>query len=358
MECPQSVYHSKTEKIMRNFIYNNIQGITICTALPTEKAEKNESKKSVAVFEQTTSDLGFSAAQEIITSKEIDVNEIGALIFLTKTPDYRGPATAMVLQNRLEIPKNCIVYDSPTGNAGFESGLNLGASLLNSITQNYALIVFGDTISKQLNKEDISELPFQDGATAILLEKGEANSPVSMSTLALSEKWTSFMLPSGGFRKNDTFFNQLSSKRENQTAEHLHLDAQKVYDSIQPELSSIKNKIGTLISNSDNTDIAIIINLMTPALENELQSLLKSEDYAKDVFLSSEHITQTMASTVPLMIEKIAFEKKKSPIQIISVSLGEGLCINVSSLEINKSSVLETINSDEFYDNGYVTHEM
>lgn len=343
---------------MRQFTYNSIKVFSICTALPLQKEIKKGRFKSIAVSEQTTSDLGFLAAQKIIQSKNIDPNNIGAIVLLTKTPDYRGPATAMVLQNRLGIPKDCIVYDSPTGNGGFENGLNLGASLLKSITQKYALVVFGDTISKQLNDKDISDLPFQDGATALLLEKNEDAAELSMATLTLSENWTSFMIPSGGFRKNNAFFNQLNPKRENQTAEHLHLDSSKVFDAIQQELPSIKNKINTLIPESNKTDSAIIINLLTPELEKELQSLLNSEEYAQDVYLSSEHITQTMASTVPLMIEKIVSEKKKSPIQIISVSLGEGLCLNISNLEVSEYSVIETVHSDEFYDNGFVTHEM
>ncbi len=339
------------------FKYNHIKELTLCTALPSQK-KGNDTLKSIAVFEQTTADLGFLAAQKIIQKKGIAPIEIGAVVFLTKTPDYRGPATAMVLQNRLEISKDCIVYDSPTGNLGFESGINIGASLLKSIAQNFTLVVFGDTISKQLPDKDILELPFQDGATAVLLEKGVNTSTVSMFSLALSENWRSFMVPSGGFRKNNMFFSQLSSKKEYQTAEHLHLDTLKIQDAILPELSVVKNSLSNLISELQKPNILIIVNLLTPALEKQLETLLKTEAYGKDVYLSSDHIPQTMAATVPLMIERLVPEKKNSPLTIISVSLGEGLSLNICSIEISDTSVLETISSDEFYENGFVTHEM
>ena len=65
-----------------------------------------------------------------------------------------------------------------------------------------------------------------------------------------------------------------------------------------------------------------------------------------------------MAATVPLLLERVITEKKSFPQQIVSVSLGEGLCVNVSNFEVSESSVLETIGSDEFYENGFVTHEM
>jgi 3-oxoacyl-[acyl-carrier-protein] synthase-3 len=339
------------------FKYSHIKELTFCTALPSQKKGNNK-LKSISVFEQTTADLGFLAAQNIIQKKEILPSEIGALVFLTKTPDYRGPATAMVLQNRLEIPKDCIVYDSPTGNLGFESGINLGASLLKSISQSFALVVFGDTISKQLSDENLLQLPFQDGATAVILEKGENTSIVSMFSLTLSQKWSSFMIPSGGFRKNDMFFNQLNSKKEHQTAEHLHLDTLKVQDAILPELTIVKNTLSNLISELQKPNVSIIVNLLMPELEKQFQSLLKTEAYGQDVYLSSAHIPQTMAATVPLMIERLVAEKKNFPLTIISVSLGEGLSLNISSIEIYDTSVLETIGSDEFYENGFVTHEM
>ena len=343
--------------VMVAFKYNHIKELTLCTVLPSQK-KGSDRLKSIAVFEQTTADLGFLAAQKIIQKKGITPSEIGALVFLTKTPDYRGPATAMVLQNRLEIAKDCIVYDSPTGNLGFENGMNLGASLLKSITQRFALVVFGDTISKQLSVEDILELPFQDGATAVLLEKGINTSTVSMFSLTLSENWSSFMIPSGGFRKNDMFFNQLSSKKDQQTAEHLHLDTLKIKDAILPELTIVKNTLSNLISELQKPNVSIIVNLFMPELEKQFQSLLKTEAYGQDVYLSSEHIPQTMAATVPLLLERVITEKKSFPQQIVSVSLGEGLCVNVSNFEVSESSVLETIGSDEFYENGFVTHEM
>lgn len=343
---------------MRNFTYNGIQELTICTALPIPRNNEADSPKSVAVLEQTTSDLGFLAAQNIIQSKSIDPDAIGVVIFLSKTPDYRGPATAMVLQNRLQIPQDCIVYDSPTGNAGFENAINLGSSLLSATHKKYALVVFGDTISKQLSDADMQQLCFQDGATAILLQKGETSVPVSVSTMALSKDWSSFMVPSGGFRNNERFFNNLDFKRDTQKAEHVHLNYTKIEMALKPELISIKNKIIELIDKEYVSNFAILINLLVPELENELALLFPSETYFNRVYLSSNYVPQTMASTIALMIEKIASKNKQKPFQVVSVSLGEGLSVNIGSMVVRESTVLESVYSDMYYDNGFVTHDM
>ncbi len=41
----------------------------------------------------TSSDLCFSAAQQLINKNNVDLNDIGALIFVSQTPDYQLPAT-------------------------------------------------------------------------------------------------------------------------------------------------------------------------------------------------------------------------------------------------------------------------
>ena len=343
---------------MRNFTYNNLNEITICTALPALKTANGTIDNTISLHEQTTADLGFLASQKIIQAKNIDTNQIGVLIFLTKTPDYRGPATAMVLQNRLIIPQDCIVYDSPTGNGGFENALNLGASLLSATHKKYAIIVFGDTISKQLSNKDINELNFQDGASSLLIEKGLGSFPFNMSTITLSNQWSSFMFPSGGFRENGLFFKNLKSKRINQQVDHLHIDFKKIFSSTKKELSSIITKVLELLHLNNSKNVAILINLIDSNLEKELERLLQTEGYTEKVYLSSHNLPQTMASTIPLMIERIVKKEKSPLLNIISISLGEGLCLNISSLQVRESNILETIYSDDYYTDGNVIHEM
>jgi hypothetical protein len=76
------------------------------------------------------------------------------------------------------------------------------------------------------------------------------------------------------------------------------------------------------------------------------------------VYLSSHNLPQTMASTIPLMIERIVKKEKSPLLNIISISLGEGLCLNISSLQVRESNILETIYSDDYYTDGNVIHEM
>ena len=81
---------------------------------------------------QTASDLCFVAASNLIKNKNINLDEIGALVFISQTPDYRLPATACVLHKRLGLSKQCMAFDVNLGCSGWVYGLNIVGSLLNT----------------------------------------------------------------------------------------------------------------------------------------------------------------------------------------------------------------------------------
>ena len=127
--------------------------------------------RHVASVMQTTSDLCYESAVRVIKSLDWQPESIGALIFVSQTPDYQLPATACVLQARLGLSKNTIAFDVNLGCSGYVYGLYLASSLINSGVERVLLLV-GDTISKIVKKNDRStELLFGDAGTATALQK-------------------------------------------------------------------------------------------------------------------------------------------------------------------------------------------
>ena len=76
-----------------------------------------------------TSDLCYHAAEKLIADLGWDKSEIGALIFVSQTPDYILPATACVLQDRLGLSKECYASDCGLGCSGWVYGLSQVALL-------------------------------------------------------------------------------------------------------------------------------------------------------------------------------------------------------------------------------------
>ncbi|WP_412501514.1 3-oxoacyl-ACP synthase III family protein [Shewanella chilikensis] len=117
----------------------------------------------------TTADLCFEAARNLIMEAELSVEDINAVIFVSQTPEYQLPATACILQDKLELPKTALAFDMNLGCSGYVYGLQVAASLVNTGLKHVLLLV-GDTISKLVKPGDRStELLFGDAGTATLV---------------------------------------------------------------------------------------------------------------------------------------------------------------------------------------------
>lgn len=72
-----------------------------------------------------SSDLCFAAAEKLFADNNIDRTEIDLLVFLSQTPDYRMPATSILLQDRLGLPMTTMAFDVSLGCSGFISALTI-----------------------------------------------------------------------------------------------------------------------------------------------------------------------------------------------------------------------------------------
>lgn len=81
---------------------------------------------------QKTSDIAYAATEKLLRKLKWSQDEIRTLILVTQTSDYLIPSTASLLQKRLHIGFDCLVYDINAGGNGFVTGMQVSASLLQS----------------------------------------------------------------------------------------------------------------------------------------------------------------------------------------------------------------------------------
>lgn len=89
-------------------------------------------ERRVASDHITCSDLCFKAANNLLSELHVLKDEIEVLIFVSQSPDYFLPATAVTLQERLGLSKNCMSFDINLGCSGYVYGLSVISSLLQS----------------------------------------------------------------------------------------------------------------------------------------------------------------------------------------------------------------------------------
>ena len=119
-----------------------------------------------------SSDLCYAAAEKLISEMKIERDKIDLLIFISQTPDFRMPATSVLLQDRLRLPTSTITLDINLGCSAFLYGLSVAYSMLLSSNLRKVLILDGETRSKVYSQKDRkTAFLFGDAGVAALIEK-------------------------------------------------------------------------------------------------------------------------------------------------------------------------------------------
>lgn len=187
-------------RIIDNYKYN-------LDIFPEEDVRKVVDK--IGVYERRfadentcSSDLCYAAAEKLIQDNGIDRNEIDLLVFLSHTPDYRMPATAYLLQDRLGLPKTCMSFDINLGCAGYEYALGVVYAMMQNHGLRKALLLNGETGSRAYSRKDRRvAFIFADAGTATLVERGEQFGESWFSMNSDGSRADLIMAPAGGYRK-------------------------------------------------------------------------------------------------------------------------------------------------------------
>ena len=162
----------------------------------------------VGVFERRSadektcsSDLCFAAAERLIADNNVDKSEIDLLVFLSQTPDYRMPATSIILQDRLGLPQSCVAFDMQLGCAGFCYAMSVVYGMMQGGNIRKALILDGETRSKVYSPKDRrSAFIFGDGGVAALVERNEKFGKSWFSLNSDGSRHDLIMIKGGGYR--------------------------------------------------------------------------------------------------------------------------------------------------------------
>lgn len=179
-----------------------------------------------------TSDLCIQSANTIFDNTNIHKEDIGALIFVTQSPDYKAPSTAIIMQDRLGLPNSCMAFDINLGCSGFIYGLFTAFSYVNSGIDKVLLCV-GDVNDYFAGKKDRIFTPLMgDAGSAVVIEKKP--SPKSFFSLySNGGGYKHLIIPSGGARNKTTPQSILPKMRSDggiRSDEDMFMDGKEVFN--------------------------------------------------------------------------------------------------------------------------------
>ena len=197
-----------------------IRGIAACvpsrveenrdyTGLSAEEIEKyiqvtGVERRHCAIHDGSicTSDLCQKAAEKLIEELGWDKSEIGLLLFVSHTTDYKLPSTACVLQDKMGLSNSCLAFDITMGCSGYLLGMGTAGSILQNGTIKKALVMVGNTQSEYASYEDRSMyLLLGDAGTVTALEYDENSiDEMHFNYMTDGSGRNSVIVPDGGSR--------------------------------------------------------------------------------------------------------------------------------------------------------------
>ena len=194
-----------------------------------------------------SSDLCQFGLQRLLNDGVIKKEEIGALVFVTQTPDYFLPPTSNVLHGKLGLSHDVICLDINQGCTGFLLGLMQAFLLLEIISLPKVVLLNGETGSRLMNPCNRISYPLTgDAGSVTIIERCDAVNPIYMDLKNDGSRHKAVIVPAGAYRNPSSLETMRLHEVEEgvlQSQEHIHMDGAAVFnftmEDIPPQVDDI-----------------------------------------------------------------------------------------------------------------------
>lgn len=259
------------------------------------------SERHVAATDEMVTDMAVAAAERLF-EKGNDPGLIDFVLLCTQSPDYMLPSSACLIQHRLGLSTRCGAFDFNLGCSGYEYGLVLAKSLIQSGVAENVLLITAETYTKYLAPDDKGNRTiFSDGATATWVAS-EGFAEIGESVLGTDGSGATYLI-----------------KRPN---EPLYMDGGAIFDfssDVVPRMvEELMEKSGLKIEDVD----LWVFHQANKYMINYIRKML---DIDKDrFFVYMDHVGNTVSSTIPIALCEARAEGKLRG-DVILAGFGVGL---------------------------------
>ena len=301
--------------------------------------------------EQTASDLCYVAAKNLLDAKGIDAQEIGALVFISQTPDYRLPPTACVLHKRLGLDKACMAFDVNLGCSGWVYGVNIVGSLMQTSNIEKALLLFGDTCIKTASPEDRgSVMLFGEGGSATLLAKA-AGETIRGELMTDGEGFKAIIMPSGAYRNRNGNTERIRQPDGTVRSDYDgYMNGTDVFSftitQVPKMLKRFVGKDGVLSERYD----AVILHQANLYIIQQISKRVKVP--MEKIPITIDRFGNTSGTSIPLTICDAYGEANDKELHLLTCGYGIGLSWGIVDAMINCDDILPIVFTDDHYTEG------
>jgi 3-oxoacyl-[acyl-carrier-protein] synthase-3 len=300
--------------------------------IKTTGIEKRRAVKDTGV---TTADLCQASAEKLLTQLSVNREDIQIVVFVSQTPDYFLPASSIILQNKLGLPKTCIAFDIDLGCSGYVYGLSVVSTLMNQAKLKKGLLLVGDISTDGTPIEDKSVYPlFGDGGTATLLEYDESAEKMTFSLQSDGSGYEAIIVREGAKRKpytKESFDLVDIGNGIKRAPRNLELNGLDVFNfsvtEVPKNISDFFQKTGTTAESYDYFVMHQANLIMNETIRKKLKFPPEKIPYSLSKF------GNTSSASIPLTIVSELRNIVNSPASLLLSGFGVGLSWGTVSLK-------------------------
>lgn len=316
--------------------------------------EVKEVVDKIGVFERRfvdeetcSSDLCYAAAEKLILDNKVDRSEIDLLVFISQTPDYRMPATSVILQHRLGLPNTTIAFDINLGCSAFIYGMSIVYSMMQNSGLRNALILDGETRSKVYSAKDRrTAFIFGDAGVAALVERNKKFGESVFSMNSDGSRENLIKINAGGYRNPstpETLKEKVVDEYGNiRSEEHGYMNGGDVFTFVNREVPlDIKNTLNYAKKDKDSFDY-IIFHQANNFINSHVARKLKLD--INKIPSTIEKYGNTSSVSIPLTIVSELKNKMAGDKSLMLSAFGVGMTwatAIVPFVDLNISDIVE-----------------
>jgi len=305
-------------------------------------------RRHVSTPDIAVSDLCFKAAEKLIEDLGWEKESIDLIGLATQNPDYINHPTTFVVHERLGLPESTMCIDFFHGCPAWVVSLSSVMSMMANGCIKRAILLDGDTVSKNQRKLDRESRPlFGDAGTATALEYCEGVPATLFNIGTKSEDGIAIATTLGGYRNPHTVetlkrkIDQLEGKYLDQENTS-HMDSMDVFSfAITKVPKAIKKLCSEFELNLEDVDL-LVLHQANKMIDEAIAKRLKMP--MEKVPLSLKNYGNTTSASVPLtMVSECADAYKNGKERTVVCGFGTGLAWGAAYLETDKLVVPEVI---------------
>jgi len=337
-------------------VVENVRIVGVCAAMPRHEQLISESgygsaetrarfigatsieRRRLCEPDQFCSDLACAAASRLLDDLGWERGDVGALVFVTQTPDLALPATACILQNRLGLSTACAAFDVNLGCSGYPYGLYVAGSMVRAHGCRKALLLVGDAAGKSNNNPALDPMPplFGDAATATALEWDPDAPPFHVSLHTDGSGWDRIVERKPGGRPGfdpGVFRNVVGSDGHMHVNTQYQLKGEDVFNfSVQTAPAAVMAMLQRVGWSKNEVDFFVF----------HQANRLINERIRKSLMLDPEKVPSTLpafgntsCSTIPVtMVDQLGTPIRRARQKLVLCGFGVGLSWGTVACEV------------------------